>query len=148
MGSIIVRTAARLMLPLLILFSIFLLLRGHNAPGGGFAGGLVAAAAIVLLALAGGLRDAEAVLPAATARRAMALGLLVAGLSAALPLLLGQPFMKSLWWELEAPGLGRVELGTPLLFDTGVYTVVVGMVLTVVLRLIDEVERSMHTARR
>jgi multicomponent Na+:H+ antiporter subunit B len=141
MGSIIVRTAARLMLPLLILFSIFLLLRGHNAPGGGFAGGLVAAASIILLALAGGLRDAEAILPAATARRVMALGLLVAGLSATLPLVAGRPFMKSLWHVADLPGLGHVELGTPLLFDMGVYLVVIGMVLTVVLRLIDEVER-------
>jgi multicomponent Na+:H+ antiporter subunit B len=143
MDSIIVRTAARLMLPLLILFSIFLLLRGHNAPGGGFAGGLVAAAAIILLALAGGLRDAEAILPAAMARYLMPLGLLLAGGSAVLPLLAGKAFMEGLWLEdvHSSSILSNAELGTPVLFDVGVYVVVVGMVLTVVLRLIAEVEQ-------
>ncbi len=140
MDSLIIRTAARLMLPLLILFSVFLLLRGHNAPGGGFAGGLVAASAIILLALAGGRRDAEVVLPAAIARRVMAVGLLLAGLSATAPLLAGKPFMKGLWVSDYWPA-SHIELGTPLLFDLGVDIVVLGMALTVVLRLIDEVER-------
>lgn len=139
--SLIVRTAARVVLPLLILFSIFLLLRGHNSPGGGFVGGLVAASAIILLALAGGLRSAEVVLPTAYARRLMGLGLLLAGLAATLPLALGQPFMKGLWQTVSMPGLGQVEIGTPVLFDVGVYVVVLGMTLTVVLRLIHEVEQ-------
>ena len=141
MGSLIVRTAARLLLPLLVLFSVFLLLRGHEAPGGGFVGGLVAAGAVILLALSGGLRAAEAVFPAAYARTVMGAGLLVAGLAASLSLFLGQPFMKGLWVTVKLPALGPVELGTPLLFDLGVYIVVLGMTLTVVLHLIAEVER-------
>jgi multicomponent Na+:H+ antiporter subunit B len=140
MNSIIVRATARLMLPLLLLLAIFLLLRGHHEPGGGFAGGLVAATAIILLAMAGGLREAETIVPIATAWRLLALGLLIATISAIVPLLLGQAFMQGLWLELELPGWGPVKVGTPLLFDVGVGIVVVGMVLTVVLRLIAEVE--------
>lgn len=141
MDSIIVRTAARLMLPVLLLFSIFLLLRGHNAPGGGFAAGLVVAAAIILLALAGGLRDAEAIIPLPTARYMMALGLLLAGLAAAAPLVVGQAFMTGVWLDIPLPEGGHLEVGSPLLFDVGIDIVVMGMVLTVVLHLIGEVEK-------
>ncbi len=146
MDSLIVRAAARIMLPLLILFSIFMLLRGHNSPGGGFVGGLVAAIAIILLSMAGGLRDAEVVFPAAHARWWMALGLALAGSAATLPLLFGHPFMKGLWQTVSLPGLGELEIGTPVIFDVGVYIVVLGMTLTVVLRLIGQVEQS--TGRR
>ncbi len=141
MDSIIVRAAARLMLPLLLMFAIFMLVRGHNEPGGGFVGGLLAATAIILLALAGGLHDAEAIVSIAAAWRMMALGLLLAGLSALLPLLAGLAFMQGLWLDLHLPGGGQLQVGTPLLFDVGVSIVVVGMALTVVLRLIREVER-------
>lgn len=140
MDSIIVRTAVRLLLPLMMLFSVYLLVRGHNAPGGGFIGGLVAAAAIALLLMAGGLRSAEAIVPAARARRWIALGLLLAGSSAVLPLFWGRPLMTGLWTKIAVPGLAPIEVGTPILFDVGVYIVVVGMALTVILRLVHEVE--------
>lgn len=140
MDSIIVRTAVRLLLPLMMLFSAYLLVRGHNAPGGGFIGGLVAAAGIALLAMAGGLRSAEAIVPAARARRLIALGLLLAGLAAVLPLFWGRPLMTGLWTAIAVPGLEPIEVGTPILFDGGVYIVVVGMALTVILRLVHEVE--------
>ncbi len=139
MDSIIVRTATRAILPLLLLFAVFLFLRGHNAPGGGFIGGLVAAAAIILLALAGGLRYAEAVFPIAQAQLTLALGLLIACLAAIIPLFLGQPLMTGLWPEITIPGLG--EIGTPFIFDLGVFLVVVGMTLIVVLHLIEKVEQ-------
>lgn len=140
MDSIIVRTAARLLLPLMMLFSTYLLVRGHNAPGGGFIGGLVAAAGIALLVMGGGLRSAEAIVPAGRARRWIAVGLLLAGLSAVLPLFWGRPLMTGLWVKIPLPGVAAIEVGTPILFDVGVYIVVVGMVLTVILRLAHEVE--------
>lgn len=135
MTSLILSTAARYLLPLLLLFSIFLLLRGHNEPGGGFVGGLVAAAAFSLYALA---------YDVATARRAMllgprsliGLGLLVALSSGLFALATRQPFMTGLWSIRELPVLGKV--GTPLLFDTGVYMVVLGVMLTIIFSLAEE----------
>jgi multicomponent Na+:H+ antiporter subunit B len=135
MTSLILSTAARYLLPLLLLFSIFLLLRGHNEPGGGFVGGLVAAAAFSLYALA---------YDVATARKAMllgprnliGLGLLAAASSGLLSLANGQPFMTGVWSNRELPVLGKA--GTPLLFDTGVYLVVLGVMLTIIFTLAEE----------
>lgn len=137
MRSLILVTAARLLTPLLLLFSAYLLLRGHNEPGGGFAGGLVASAAFILLAIS---RD-----PAA-ARRALRVepqiligaGLLVAIAAGVLGLLVGDPLLTGQWLEIPLPGEGYVELGTPLLFDVGVYLVVLGSTLTMVLTLAEE----------
>jgi multicomponent Na+:H+ antiporter subunit B len=142
-NSVIIRTAARLMLPLLLLFSVYLLLRGHNEPGGGFVGGLVAASALILLALAGGVSEVEAVIAVELARSAMAVGLFIAGGSALLPLFMGMAFMEGIWLsDYLAPSqlLTEFDFGTPLLFDIGVDIVVLGMVITVVLRLMGEVE--------
>lgn len=137
MRSLILLTAARLLTPLLLLFSVFLLLRGHNEPGGGFAGGLVASAAFILLAIS---RD-----PAA-ARRALRVepqiligaGLLVAIAAGVLGLLVGDPLLTGQWLEIPLPGEGELELGTPLVFDVGVYLVVLGATLTMVLTLAEE----------
>jgi multicomponent Na+:H+ antiporter subunit B len=133
--SLILSTAVRILLPLLLLFSLFLLLRGHNEPGGGFVGGLVAASGFALYALAHGV---------ATARRKMyvephtlvATGLLTALGSACFSPLAGLPFMTSLWSKQQFSGIGKA--GTPFLFDTGVYLVVMGMVLMIVFSLMEE----------
>lgn len=107
MDSIIVRTATRAILPLLWSFAVFLFLRGHNAPGVGLLVDWSWPAAIILLALAGGLRYAEAVFPIAQAQLTLALGLLIACLAAIIPLFLGQPLMTGLWPEITIPGLGE-----------------------------------------
>jgi multicomponent Na+:H+ antiporter subunit B len=137
MRSLILVTAARVLTPLLLVFSVFLLLRGHNEPGGGFAGGLVASTAFILLAIA---RD-----PAA-ARLALHIepqaligaGLLVAIGAGLVGLLLGQPLLSGQWLEVPLPGGGYLEVGTPLAFDIGVYLVVLGATLTMVLTLAEE----------
>jgi multicomponent Na+:H+ antiporter subunit B len=134
---LILPTAARLLLPLLLLFSIFLLLRGHNLPGGGFAAGLVAAAAFALYAVATNVPTARRALGVAP-RTLLGAGLLVALLSGLVPVMIGQPFLTGLWGSLPVPGIGNVDLGTPLLFDIGVYLVVIGMTLTIVLALAEE----------
>ena len=109
MTSSILQTATRVLMPLLLLFAVFLLLRGHNRPGGGFVGGLVVASSFVLYSIAFGV-DA--------ARRA------------------GQPFMTAQWTEL-AMGPNVVAIGTPLVFDVGVFLAVIGVVLTIVFTLAD-----------
>ena len=132
MTSLILSTAARLLLPLLLLFSVFLLLRGHNEPGGGFVGGLVAAAAFALYALAAGVGPARAALRVNT-QTVIAAGLLLAGASVALPLLAGRPAMTGLWLPQALPIVGKV--GTPFLFDVGVYLTVSGVTLRIILHM-------------
>lgn len=132
MTSLILSTAARYILPLLLLFSVFLLLRGHNEPGGGFVGGLVAAAAFALYAIAYDVATARRVL-SVDPRTLIGLGLLVALGSGMVGLVTGQPFMTGLWSEYAVPILGKV--GTPLLFDIGVYLVVIGVTLTIIFAL-------------
>ena len=114
-------------MPLLLLFAVFLLLRGHNEPGGGFVGGLVVASAFVLYTIAYGV---------SASRRALLLdpstllgvGLLVAAGSGMPAVLFGLPFMTAAW---------AFAVGTPLVFDLGVFLAVIGVVLTIVFTLAD-----------
>lgn len=132
--SLILRSAARLLLPLLLLFSVFLLLRGHNEPGGGFAGGLVAAAAFTLLTIATDVPTTRRTLRMSP-RIFMGAGLLTAIASGVAGLVGGGAFLTGLWADVPLPGGAKLAVGTPLLFDVGVYLVVVGVVLTIVLSL-------------
>ncbi|MCG8587284.1 MAG: Na+/H+ antiporter subunit B [Pirellulales bacterium] len=132
MYSFILNTATRYLMPLLLLFSVFLLLRGHNEPGGGFVGGLAAAAAFTLFAIACGVEPTRRML-GFRPRTFMGVGLLCAGGSGLISMTQGLPFMTGMWSKVEIPAIGK--LGTPLLFDVGVYLVVVGMVLIIVFEL-------------
>lgn len=132
MTSLIFSTATRYILPLLLLFSVFLLLRGHNEPGGGFVGGLVAAAAFALYVIAFDVATARRML-GIDPRTLIGLGLLVALGSGVIGLFAGQPFMTGLWSDYSVPLLGK--LGTPLFFDIGVYLVVIGVSLTIIFAL-------------
>ncbi len=137
MASLILHMATRLLMPLLLMFSVFLLVRGHNQPGGGFTAGLVAAAAWGLYALA---HDAP------IARRALriepriliGLGLSAILLSGLAGLPSRRPFLTGQWTHLNLEGLGSYEIGTPLLFDLGVYLSVLGVVLTIIFVLEEE----------
>lgn len=137
MNSRILRTATRLLITLLLMFSAFLLIRGHHEPGGGFVGGLVAAAALALYALA---YDATAArrLVRVEPRALVATGLAVAAASGAVASITGAPFLTGQWRTVELPGLVPVTVGTPLLFDLGVYLTVLGTVLTIILALAEE----------
>jgi len=129
MPSTILIIANRYIGPILIVLSFVALYRGHNYPGGGFIGGLIAASAILLRALAQGWPETEKNI------RVSSLTLLTTGLAIAMvsglpSLFLGNPFMTSIWaptWQI--PVLGKLKLGTPLLFDIGVYLAVVGFTI-------------------
>ncbi len=136
MKSIILTTITQFVHPLLLMFSVFLLLRGHNEPGGGFAGGLVAASAFALYAMAHDARTARRALRASP-HWLMGIGLLLALSSGLISVLAGEPFLTGAWIDLPVPGLGEWSLGTPLLFDVGVYLVVVGMTMLIVLSLVE-----------
>ncbi|GGE18246.1 Na+/H+ antiporter subunit B [Psychroflexus salis] len=129
MKTIILRTASDFLLPVLLLFSLFILLRGHYLPGGGFIGGLVAAIAFVLDAFANGLKNAKSLLKIHPGFL-MPVGLSLAFLSAISPLFFDLPIMTGLWASEPIPVIGN--LGSALIFDTGVYLVVIGAALTII----------------
>ena len=133
MTSSILQTATRVLMPLLLLFAVFLLLRGHNQPGGGFVGGLVVASSFVLYSIAFGVdagRRALLVRPATL----LGVGPLVALTSGLPAVITGQPFMTA-QWTVVPWGRTAVALGTPLVFDVGVFLAVIGVVLTIVFTL-------------
>ena len=135
MFSVILSTASRYLLPLLLIFSFFLLLRGHNEPGGGFVGGLVAAAAYALYFIANGIDEAEKLLKAEPVIL-IAIGLLLAVISAVPSLLAGKNFMSGIWLDIKFPVIGK--LGSPLIFDVGVYLLVLGIALKIIFSLAEE----------
>ena len=130
MSSLILRTATRVLMPLLLLYGLFLLLRGHNLPGGGFAGGLVVAAAYSLNSFAFGAAAARRAL-LVDPSRLIGVGLLLALASGLVPVVFGKAFLTAQWF---APAFG---LGTPLFFDLGVFLVVIGVVLTMTFMLME-----------
>ena len=137
MKSLVLRTANRVLFPLLLLLAVYLTLRGHNAPGGGFIGGLVTAGAFSLYLIAVGLgpmREALRVHPT----RLLSVGLLMALSAGLIPTFSGLPFLTGVWGKF-AVGWGEpIKQGTPLLFDLGVFLVVVGFILTIVVALEEE----------
>jgi multisubunit Na+/H+ antiporter MnhB subunit len=136
----ILSVATRVLTPLMLAFSVFMLLRGHNLPGGGFIGGLVASTAFCLYALAEGAAAARAALRVEPTTLALGgVGLAVAagfwGLAAR------GAFLAGVWPFLAPDGAGGktgLPVGSVLLFDTGVYLVVVGAVSAVFFALSDE----------
>ena len=135
MTSLILSTATTYLLPLLLLLSVYLLIHGHNLPGGGFVGGLVAAAAFGLYTIAHGVEKARRLLylnPIIL----IGFGLLISLISGFVSIFFRHPFLTGLWSELKMPVLGKV--GTPLLFDTGVYMVVIGVTLMIIFSLAED----------
>jgi multicomponent Na+:H+ antiporter subunit B len=136
-NSLILQTTLRLIQPLLLLFSVFLLLFGHNAPGGGFAGGLMLASVFALHTIAFDVQAARDALRV-TPQQLITVGLLTAVASGLISLAAGKPFMTSLWAKISLGMLGVLDVGTPLLFDIGVYLVVSGVSLLIVFSLAEE----------
>ncbi|MCF8382842.1 MAG: Na+/H+ antiporter subunit B [Chlorobium sp.] len=132
MYSIILATASRYLLLLLQMFSLFLLFRGHNEPGGGFVGGLVAAAAYALYFIANGIAEAEKLLKV-DPFYLIAAGLLLAVSSTMPSLAAGMNVMTGIWFDTGTALFGKV--GTPLVFDTGVYFLVLGVTLKIIFSL-------------
>lgn len=137
MKSLILRTTTRYLLPLLILFSVFLLIQGHHHPGGGFVGGLVAASAIGLSGLAFNVPHALRII-AIQPQHLIGVGLLVVIGTGLVGVVQREPFLKGVWTTVNAGPIGRIELGTPLFFDIGVYLVVIGVTVTILLTFAEE----------
>ena len=137
MSSLILTTVTRLVFFVVLLFSLYLLLRGHNNPGGGFIAGVMTALGILLQAIASDLRDVRLVLRAEL-RLLTGVGLLISFITGLVPMLFGYPFLTSTFGHLHAPWLGDVELASAFFFDLGVYLVVVGGTLLMIMTLAEE----------
>ena len=135
MKSLILQTASRYLIVLLVIFSVFILLRGHNEPGGGFVGGLLIAGAFALYGLAYEPKAARR-LRRLDPRTIIGVGLVTAAGSGLAAVWHGQPFLTGQWLPYPIPFLGK--LGTVFFFDLGVYLVVLGTALLVLLTLEEE----------
>ena len=132
MNSLILATAARLLTPLMLVFSLYLMLRGHNNPGGGFAGGLVAASALMLHTIANGVAAGRRLLRF-DPRIITIIGVAVSIVAGLLGLTQAAPFLTGVWL-LDKP----LAIGSPILFDIGVYLAVLGGIAAILLALEEE----------
>ena len=134
MPSLILKAATRLLVGLILTFAVFLLLRGHNAPGGGFSAALVAGTAFALFAIVEGPAVVRRAIRFAPLHIAMGgLGLAVAsGLAGAFS---ARPFLTGIWWIWQPSQPHPLAIGTPLIFDVGVFLAVLGTILNLILAL-------------
>ncbi|QGG42668.1 Na+/H+ antiporter subunit A [Aeromicrobium yanjiei] len=145
--SIIFEVVARLLFPVLIVFGIYLLLAGHNLPGGGFAAGMVTGLALMVRYLAGGRYELDEAAPI-DAGVLMGTGLFIAAASGLAPLAFGGAVLQSALIDLEVPVLGELHLVTSTFFDIGVYLVVVGLVLDLLRALGARIDRQILREER
>lgn len=131
LDSYIFKTVVRFSFFVINVFAIYLLLRGHNLPGGGFIGGLASAISFLLLSLAVGVEDLHRVMRFDPVRVAGA-GLGLATATSAAPLVVGKPFLEHFNFHVPLPLLGELHIGTPLVFDIGVFLVVVGVTCKII----------------
>lgn len=125
---VVFEVITRILFPLLMMFSVYLLMAGHNLPGGGFAGGLVAGLALTLRYLAGGRYELSEAAPV-QAGTVLGLGMAIAVLAGAVPALFGASVFTTATPHFHVPLLGEVHVASALVFDIGVYLVVVGVIL-------------------
>jgi multicomponent Na+:H+ antiporter subunit B len=133
MNTLIFRTIAPLITVVMVAFSIFVMLRGHNEPGGGFIGGLIAAAAVAIYGIAAGPDAARRALKADALAYA-GFGVALAGISGLLSAIWGLPYLTGLWAFFEI-GETEIAVSTPMVFDIGVYFTVFGTISAAALAL-------------
>ncbi|MCP1388218.1 Na+/H+ antiporter subunit A [Corynebacterium sp. TA-R-1] len=126
--NIMVDIATRILFPSMMLLSMYFFFSGHNAPGGGFAGGLVAALAFTLRYLAGGRHEIEEALPIDPAK-ILGAGMLITCLAFVFPMFFGYPPLMSDYVSLELPLIGEFDVPSALVFDAGVYIIVIGLIM-------------------
>lgn len=133
MNTLIFRVMAGPIVTVMLIFSVFICLRGHNEPGGGFIGGLIAASAMAVFGMAAGVDAVRRALKFDVLGYA-GFGVFIAGLSGLLSLATGSPFLTSIWLYLPI-GKETVPFSTPMVFDIGVFFVVFGTLTSIALAL-------------
>lgn len=137
MQSVLFQIATRHLRPLLIILSLIVLYRGHNEPGGGFIGGLILGSTFILYAMAFGVEATKQSIRIKPVYLS-ATGLFIAVLSGFPALFQGESFMTGQWQTFFKGTTMELKLGTPLLFDLGVYFTVAGMLMLVMFSLLEE----------
>lgn len=145
--SILVDVVTHLLFPSMMLLSAYFFFSGHNAPGGGFAGGLVAALALTLRYLAGGRREAEETLPVHPGK-VMGIGIMFTTAAAVAPMFFGMPPLTSSYAEFDVPLIGDVTVPSALIFDAGVYIIVVGLIMHVLASMGAYLDREEDTRKQ
>lgn len=131
MISLILNRVARVVIHILLIFSIFLLLKGHNEPGGGFIAGLMASVSIVLIYITYDIETVKKFMPVSYPAM-IALGLFFAAGTGLGGVVLGYPFLTQTFDYFYIPFVGEIELATALIFDIGVFLTVVGATLLII----------------
>lgn len=140
MNDVILQTMTAAVAFIILTFSIFLFFAGHNNPGGGFIGGLVSAAGLILLYLAYDVETMDRVFPV-NYLTMTALGLLIAVLTGVGSFLFDVPFLSHTFDYFNLPLLGETELATAVIFDLGVYLTVVGVTMSILLTIGGDVDK-------
>ncbi|QSB07113.1 Na+/H+ antiporter subunit A [Natronoglycomyces albus] len=143
--AIILQVVTRILFHAIILFSIYLLFAGHNTPGGGFAGGLVAGLALVVRYLAGGRHELNAAAPV-DAGRVLGIGLFIALGAGATSLFFGREIFESAVIDLDIPILGNIHAASSAVVDIGVYLIVIGLILDILRSLGAEIDRQQESS--
>lgn len=136
-NELMIHTITRIVTFIVLAFSVYLFFAGHNNPGGGFIGGLMTASALVLLYLGFDLKSIKKALPF-NYTVIIAIGLLTAIMTGVSSMLFGYPYLTQFFGYYQLPILGKTELTTALFFDLGVYLVVVGIALTIILTISED----------
>ncbi len=137
MHFVILKLAVKHLKPVMLVFSVFILLRGHSYPGGGFIAGLMAGSGLVLDGIVNDVAEIHKKMTLKP-RFLIATGLLCTFLSGISGLLVTNSLLKGLWFSVSKPL--TMHIGTPLLFDLGVYFVVTGMLVLIMFSIVEELE--------
>ncbi|OMF26245.1 Na(+)/H(+) antiporter subunit B [Paenibacillus sp. FSL H8-0548] len=129
--DVYLQTATKILVFIIMTFSIYILFAGHHNPGGGFIGGLITASALVLLYIAFDLQSVRDIIPVDFKQLAAA-GVIVAVLTGTASFIFDVPFLTQTFTYVELPILGKTELATAVIFDLGVYMTVVGTTMTII----------------
>lgn len=145
--SLMVDVVTRIAFPSMMLLSLYFFFAGHNAPGGGFAGGLVAALAFSLRYIAGGRQELEEALPV-DAGKILGFGLILSTAAAVLPMFFGRPPLASEVWDFSLPLIGEFHVPSALLFDAGVYLIVIGLIMHILTSLGGRIDNDEEIRRQ
>ena len=139
MRNIILEKISKLYLIVMVVFSIFILLRGHNNPGGGFIGGIITSTGFIFYGIINGSAKIKALLKISTIEL-MGAGLLMGIVALIIPVFSGKEPFTGVWIHFDSFTGNTIHLGTPLLFDTGIYLVVTGVFISIIISVIDVVK--------
>ncbi|QUH04933.1 cation transporter [Saccharopolyspora erythraea] len=145
--TVLLELTARIAFPTVLVLSLYLLFAGHDRAGGGFSGGLVAGQAFVLRYLAGGRLDDSSTVPLRPPVL-IGIGLTIATVASFVPLLAGGQVLESAIYKFTLPLLGQIKLVTSVVLDTGVYLLIVGVVLDLLRTLGSGIEADVDAAAR